>query len=78
MTEKTFSSKIVIPSGVTVEVNENTVKVNGQKGELVKSFINPRLIVKKDSNEISFNFKLFLLKLLSPRIIIVNIISQLL
>jgi len=42
---------VLIPSGVTVEISENSTKVKGPKGELSQSF-NPLVEIKKDSETI--------------------------
>ena len=42
---------IKIPAGVQVNVNENTITVNGPKGELTRTF-NPNLTIKTEDSQI--------------------------
>ncbi|MCF0191784.1 MAG: 50S ribosomal protein L6 [Marinilabiliaceae bacterium] len=44
---------VSIPSGVSVEVKDNVVKVKGPKGELMQS-VNPAISLKIENNEIVF------------------------
>jgi large subunit ribosomal protein L6 len=47
---------VVIPSGVTVEINGNTLKATGPKGELVLS-IHPKINLEKKDSEIIVSVK---------------------
>ncbi|MFA5176454.1 MAG: 50S ribosomal protein L6 [Candidatus Nanoarchaeia archaeon] len=44
---------IVIPEGVSVDISNFLVKVNGPKGSSEREFINPRLKMEKQENKIS-------------------------
>lgn len=53
MDKKEYSTIVKIPEGVTVDVVGNVVKVNGAKGELKYSFVNPRIKIRKEDSFIS-------------------------
>ncbi len=53
MEKKTHSTTIQIPSGINFEVDKNTVIIKGSKGELKRSFLNPRIIISKVNNLVS-------------------------
>ena len=48
---------IEIPQGVTFQVDGNTVKLNGGKGELSRSFKNPKVTIAKEDNRIIIESK---------------------
>jgi len=47
---------IKIPEGVTAEITENTVKIKGPKGELVRK-INPKVFIKNEDGILTVNVK---------------------
>lgn len=57
MTEKVYSTQLEIPNGMDVSLVGNTVKVRGGKGELERTFLNPRINISKEGNLILFNCK---------------------
>ena len=55
--KKTYSNSIQIPESISVELDKNTVKVKGKKGELERSFLNPRVSITKEGNNITIKCK---------------------
>ncbi len=56
-TKKGISVSVEIPQGVTVDVVGNTVKAKGSKGDVEKSFVNPRITVSKNDNSVVLETK---------------------
>ena len=50
MAEKIYSAIIKVPQGVEVGLVDNTINVKGSKGELKRSFINPRINLVKSND----------------------------
>ncbi len=57
MEKKIYSTTIQIPNGVNFEVDRNTVVIKGSKGELRRSFVNPRIIISKTESLVSIKCK---------------------
>ncbi len=57
MEKKTYSTQLEIPAGVNADVVNNTIKVKGSKGNLERTFVNPRVIISKEGNDIIFSLK---------------------
>ncbi len=49
-----YSTELEISNGLSVEVSNNTVKVKGKKGENQRTFLNPRISIKKENNLLVF------------------------
>lgn len=52
MATKVYSAQIEIPQGITVDVTNNTVNVKGSKGDLLRTFQNPRVTILKEGNAV--------------------------
>lgn len=48
---------IEIPKGIEVNIESSTVKVKGTKGEVERTFINPRVEIKKEGEKIIISSK---------------------
>lgn len=57
MEKKIYSTTIQVPNGVNFEVDRNTVMIKGSKGELRRSFVNPRIIISKTESLVSIKCK---------------------
>ncbi len=57
VTKNTYTTSLKIPEGITVDLKGVTFIIKGIKGELQRTFLNPRLILKKESDEILFACK---------------------
>ena len=57
MTKKDYVITFQIPQGVDAQIEGNTIKIKGAKGELQRTFINPRLIMSKENNQITVRCK---------------------
>lgn len=55
--KKIYNTTIQIPEGMNIEINNNTVRVKGKKGELQRTFVNPRILIIKKDNSININCK---------------------
>ena len=53
MVKKVYSAKFQIPEEVQVDIEGNTIKVKGSKGELQRTFMNPRLDINKEGSTIT-------------------------
>ena len=52
-----FKETFEIPEGIQVELESHTLKVKGEKGELQKQIIIPKVLIKKEDKIISFTSK---------------------
>ena len=50
MEKKEIKSEVEIPTGVTVEVDQDTVSVKGEKGSVSKKLFNPRIAIAVQNN----------------------------
>lgn len=57
MEKKIYSTTIQIPNGVNFEVDRNAVVIKGSKGELRRSFVNPRITISKAESLVSIKCK---------------------
>ena len=57
MVKKAYTTKLVIPEGINVEVTDNLVKIKGVKGELSRNFNSPRTEIKREENVLAFGCK---------------------
>ena len=55
--KKVFITQIKIPEGIQADVVDNTIKIKGPKGELKRTFLNPRVVISKDSDNFMFKTK---------------------
>jgi len=49
--------KITIPDGVNVTLENDTLTIKGEKGELTRTFTHPKITIKIDGNTININSK---------------------
>lgn len=59
MSEDSFKNTVSLPEGVTATVSDSTVTVKGAKGEVVRSFLHPKVQITADSEGVSFVTKKF-------------------
>ena len=52
---KEIKAEIEIPEGITIDLDENILKVKGKGGEVIKKLFNPNVKISKDSNKIILN-----------------------
>ena len=53
MKVKLMKTEIEIPEGITCNIENSIVKIKGEKGEVVKSFLHPRVSLKSEGNKIT-------------------------
>jgi large subunit ribosomal protein L6 len=53
----TIKEQVKIPKGVTITVDGNIIIVNGEKGELRKTFSHPKINIKLNSDKLEINGK---------------------
>jgi len=56
---KGYKEIIEIPEKVEVQVEDSILKVKGEKGEIEKNFLNPKVKIKKENNVISLSAEAF-------------------
>lgn len=59
MSEESFKETISLPEGVSASVQDSVVAIKGTKGEVVRSFLHPRVAVSVDNAGVSFETKKF-------------------
>jgi len=52
-----INEQIAIPEGVTVKFENENLTINGEKGELTRTFSHPKITVKINENNIEINSK---------------------